>query len=982
MSPCQLLDVPMPTLPSGTVTFLFTDIEGSTKLWEQHPDAMKLALARHDALLRRAIETNNGYAFKTVGDAFYAVFPAAPEALIAALAGQRALQAEAWGETPIRVRMALHTGTVDEREGDYFGPPINRVARLLSAGHGGQTLISLATQELVHNCLPTNASLRDLGEHRLKDLFRSEHVYQLDASDLPSQFPPIQTLDGKLTNLPAQPTPFIGRERELAALLNLLRRADVRLVTLTGPGGTGKTRLSLQAAADLLEEYKHGVFFIALATLTDPELVISTIASVFNVHEAGGQSAETLLKDYLAEKQLLLVLDNLEQIIRAAPKIGELLSAAPQLKIVTSSREKLRVYGEHEYPVPPLALPDLKKKSTVAVLSQFEAVALFIQRAQAANLKFEITEQNAAAVAEVCVRLEGLPLAIELAAARSKLLTPQMILERLSSRLKGLTGGARNLPARQQTIRGMIDWSYDLLDEGEKRLFARLAVFVGGWTLEAAEAIGAEALPVAVFDGLESLVDKSLVRQVEGVGGEPHFTMLETLREYALEKLGESGEEEKVRNQHLEFFRKLAEATEPGLFGAKQKDSMERLEIERDNVRAALEWTLESKNESARIEEGLRLAGALYWFWHLGVHFVAGIDWLERLLALSQPQTVQAVVRAKALMALGWLLGVEMSRREIETALDLGRAVSASLEGLTLYKQLGDKRGAAFALRSLSHAYWYSQPPDPERCAAAAEEGLALFRELGDKFGIAEMGTFLGYVARGQGDFDRAEIFFEEALPLRREVGSLDGIAWGLFQLGLLAVDRGNYEQAQALLQESRTVWGELNSREWVGHTTVNLAHLMLLQSNYQQAAALAEESLVEFRETGSKRYIAGSLFFLGNAVLGLDDYERAGELIKESLRMSPATDQQLIAGLLQMLAGVEVRQARLQRSARLFGVAEAIFEATQVQLAAYQQRQRDRDVAALRLALNEAAYTEAWAEGRAMTLEQAVAYALEGENH
>jgi predicted ATPase len=415
--------------------------------------------------------------------------------------------------------------------------------------------------------------------------------FQVCVSDLPSEFPPLRLLDAKQTNLPAQLTTFVGRERELDAVLALLRRDNVRLITLTGPGGTGKTRLSLQAAANVLEDYKHGVFFVPLATITDPDLVIPTIAAIFNLKELGGQPLGELLKYHLAEKHLLLVLDNLEQVLSAGPKIAELLSAAPRLRILVSSREKLHVYGEHEHPVPPLALPDMTKSPTLAVLSQCEAVVLFIQRAEAANPKFQITETAAPAVAEICVRLDGLPLAIELAAARSKLLTPQAMLDRLSSRLNALTGGARDLPPRQQTIRGAIDWSYNLLDDGEKTLFARIGVFVGGWTYESAQAVCSDGLAMEISDGLESLTDKSLIRPTEGTGGEPRFMMLETLREYAVEKLSETGELELLQDRHLAYFVALGDHAERELVGPDQVAWLDRLEVEFDNIRAALSWS-------------------------------------------------------------------------------------------------------------------------------------------------------------------------------------------------------------------------------------------------------------------------------------------------------------------------------------------------------------------------------------------------------
>jgi class 3 adenylate cyclase len=479
----------MADLPTGTVTFLFTDIEGSTKLWERDAEAMKAALVRHDEILREAIEDKGGFVFKTVGDAFCCAFPTAPDAIKAALSAQRSLCTEEWNEgCTIRARMALHTGTVEARGGDYYGPPVNRVARLLSAGHGGQTLLSHAIQELVRDELPSGTNLRDLGEKRLKDLFRPERVFQVIAPGLPSEFPPLRTLDAYRNNLPLQPTPLVGREREVEAVCERLRSPDVRLLTLVGPGGTGKTRVGLQAAVELLEEFEGGVFLVALAAIADPALVGSTIARALGLTETGDQPPEEILKSYVRERQLLLLLDNFEQVLEAAPLLDVLLGAAPRLKVLATSRAPLRLYGEHEFPVPPLLLPDTVHLPETETLAQYEAVRLFIERARAVKPDFTVTNENAPAVAEICARLDGLPLAIELAAARIRLLPPQAMLFRLSNRMKLLTGGARNLPERQQTLRGAIEWSYDLLDPEEQTLFARLSVFAGGRTLEAIEA--------------------------------------------------------------------------------------------------------------------------------------------------------------------------------------------------------------------------------------------------------------------------------------------------------------------------------------------------------------------------------------------------------------------------------------------------------------------------------------------------------------
>ena len=483
--------------------------------------------------------------------------------------------------------MALHTGSAEERGGDYFGPPLNRIARLLSAGHGGQILLSSATKELVRDALPEGSSLRDLGERRLKDLFRPERVFQLISPELPGSYPPLNTLEARINNLPAQPTPLIGRERELGEVGDLLRTEGVRVLTLTGAGGIGKTRLGLQLGAELLDEFEDGVFFVALAPITDPALVPSAIAEALGVVEAADQPLEEALKDYLRTKELLVLLDNFEQVLGGAPLVGKLLSACPRLKVLATSRSVLRVYGEQEYPVPPLELPSPGRLPAIDKLSQYEALRLFIERAKAARPQFSVTDENAPAVAEICARLDGLPLAIELAAARIKLLTPAAMLERLGSRLKLLGGGARDLPERQRTLRGTIEWSFALLEEGEQVLFGRLAVFSGGRTLEAIEAVcEAEGdLPMDALEGVSSLLDKSLLRQEEGPGGEPRFVMLETIHEYAREKLQASGEAEEVRRLHAEYFLAVAEEAEQGLWESEQGGWLDRLEAEHDNMR-------------------------------------------------------------------------------------------------------------------------------------------------------------------------------------------------------------------------------------------------------------------------------------------------------------------------------------------------------------------------------------------------------------
>src|SRR5215207_1795180 len=916
----------MSGLPTGTFTFLFTDVEGSTRLWERGPEAMSQALVRHDELLREAVEAHRGFVFKTMGDAFYAAFSTAAEAVEASLDAQKRLLSEEWEVTaPLRVRMALHTGTAEERDGEYFGPTLNRAARLLSSGHGGQVLLSLSTQELVRENLPLGAELRDLGVRRLKDLSGPEHVFQLTDPELPSSFPPLKTLDVRLNNLPIQPTLLLGREREVGEIADLLRREDVRLLTLTGTGGTGKTRLALQSAAELIDEFEDGVFFVALAPISDPKLVSSTMAGALSVSESAGRDLKEELRDYLSTKELLFVLDNFEQVVDAAPLVGELLSGCPNLKVLVTSRTLIRLYGEHEYAVRPLELPDPGHLPPLEELRRYEAIRLFTERARAANAHFSLTKQNAPAVAEICARLDGLPLAIELAAARIKLLSPQVICSRLGNPLKFLTGGARDLPERQRTLRGAIAWSYTLLDKSEQGLFARLSVFSGGCALEAVEAVGDTEgdLFIDVLEGLSSLVDKSLLRHEEGVEQEPRFMMLETIREYAREGLEVSGNAEEIRRRHAEYFLALAERGESKLREPEEATWLERLDEEHDNMRAALSWTLQSEEA----EPGLRLAGALWQFWDMRGYYGEGRRWLEEALAKDGRASV---ARVKALEGVGWLADLQG---------DIDRAVAAAEEGLRLgaRAKLESSDKASF-LRILGSAAYVCG--DHERAARLCEESLALSREAGDERGVASSLLQLGNVSSDLGDHERAETFYEEGLALSRELDDKALLASALISVGAEYLLQGGHERGAMLNEEAAGLYRERGNRGHLQYALDNLGWAALMRGNPQQAEALHRESLALSGQLGDKLVAAEAL---------------------EGLACSASA-----------------RGEAAERVARLFGAAESLRGTVGYRQETREKALREPYLVAARAQLSESRWDAAWAEGRRLGFEEAIAYALE----
>ena len=953
----------MVNIPTGTVTFLFTDIEGSTQLWERRSAAMQVALTRHDAILRQTIEMNNGCVFKTVGDAFYAVFPTAPDAVTAALAAQRALCAEAWGDAPIKVRMALHTGAADERDGDYFGPPLNRVARLLSAGHGGQTLLSTITEELARDHLPQGASLRDMGERGLKDLVRPEHIYQLLAPGLPAEFPPLKTLDAFHTNLPAQLTSFIGREKEIVTVKKLI--ATNRLTTLIGPGGAGKTRLSLQVAADLLDSFPDGVWFVEFAPLTDPALVPQTTASALGLREETGRPLLDMLSNYLRAKTVLLILDNCEHLVEVAAQFAEaLLQACPSLRLLVSSREALGIPGETPYRVPSLSIPDTHLTQSVETVTQSEAARLFIERAQTALPTFTITKENASAVAQVCSRLDGIPLAIELAAARVKVLKVEQIAQRLDDRFRLLTGGSRTALPRQQTLRALIDWSYDLLPESERALLRRLSVFVGGWTLEAAETVcqGKGVADYDVLDPLTQLVNKSLVVVDVDEGAEMRYRLLETVRQYAREKLSDAGEGMDVRDRHLEYFLGLAERAEPELTGPRVVEWLKRLEEELDNIRVALEWSL---NRDALV--GLRLASALLGFWSESGYHRDGYNWLVQLLKQPKAQ-LRTLVRARALGILGFYLAFGDFNQDIHPILE---------ESLTLCRELGDRHGTSFSLLQLG--IFTFREENVERGRQLVTESLALYRELGDKLGMALALAYLGGTVDAN-DPRRTRAYLEEALAICREIGHLIGIAERLSDLGDQAVKNGDYPAARRWLEESLEIQRRLGKGGSIIYTLTHLGELAARAGDDAQARAYYEEALARINQTGGNltdsRWVCVKL---GYAAIWQGDSGRARSLFEQSLQGFREIRERIgVAYTLEGWASLAVLQKQPERAARLLGWVDAMREAIDNPRPPVEQADVDRDLAAIHAQLGEATFAAAQAAGRAMSTDQAIAYALE----
>lgn len=954
----------MSGFPSGTVTFLFTDIEGSTKLAREHPDMWESLRERHHAILQSAMDAHNGYVFQIIGDAFCVAFHTARDGLNAAINAQRQLQNENWGETPIKVRMGIHTGEAEKRENDYRGYlTLARVQRVMSAAYGGQALLSNATVELIRGQLPDGVTLRDMKENRFKGWTTPEHLWQVVAVDLQQNFPPLSTLNSTPNNLPIQVTSFIGREYEIAELKQTFTKT--RLITLTGSGGTGKTRLTLQVATEILDRFKDGVWFIELAPITDPILVPNTVANILGVRAEPGRPLMTTLMDWFSDRELLIILDNCEHLLDACARfIDAVLRGSHETRILASSREALGIAGETAYRVPSLPTPNPKEQLSIEQLEECESVQLFIERATQTVPTFKITNTTSPAITQICHRLDGIPLAIELAAARVKVLSVEQIAERLDDRFRLLTGGNRTALPRQQTLRALIDWSYHLLSGQERILFRRLAVFVGGWTLEAAEAVcgspKGEIEPADILDLLTHLVDKSLVI-VETTGKESRYRRLETIRQYARERLFETEEAAQMRDRHLGYFRALAEKAEIEIVNANQVAWLNRLHAEFDNIRAALEWSQED-----RVEAGLQLGSSI---WRFCLRYGYTNEIVEKLTQLlNHPQgTKRTLVRAKTLYALSYLAGVGQG--------DYVRQLALAEECLAIFKELGSQHGEALGLYALGVAENFSS--DPKTGLSLLLQSELLFRSLNDATDICDVLIVISQVSK---DPIQRQVCLEKALVLARERGDVITMAGALDNLGTLAIDLNDFPQARARLEESLELQLPLGAPGYV-MTLEYLSKLALYEGNSVSARAYANEVATMSQKAGMTmawQYL-WALANLGYIELLEGNTPQAKE--RFSFAIQQFKKAKSLIGLVYCIEGLaclHVSQNQPKRATLLFAWTDAMRDQVGDTRPSIEQRFVDKYLEVIRFKLDVESFDILSAKGRIMPLEQAIQLALE----
>jgi len=923
-------------LPTGTVTFLFTDIEDSTRLWERYPEAMHGLLAEHDAILREAIKNNNGQVIKGRGDGVHAVFAAAADAVNTTIDAQRQFvrlenAACETGEgssgtksdtVTLRVRMGLHTGEAEIRAGDYFGQAPNRAARVMSVGHGGQILMSGVTAGVVRENMPPDTSLLDLGEHHLKGLLRPDRIHQVVASGVHQTFPPLSSAPAATNNLPVQLTSFIGRQQELVEAQDKL--AGAHLLTLIGPGGIGKTRLSLQIASDQVDNFDAGIWLVELAVVTDPGQVPAAVAFVLGLREAPGIPLTQLIADTLHNRRVLLVLDNCEHLVEACAQLAErLLQSCSRLKIIASSREALGIGGEVVYHLPPLSAAgeDLRFEPTQEPgrgdWKDYEAVQLFLDRAAAANSRFSVSDSDAPAILQIVRRLDGIPLAIELAAARVKIFTPAQIADRLDSSFKLLTGGSRTAMPRQQTLRALIDWSYQLLDESEQRTFRCLAVFSNGWTFEAAEAVIGE---IEAWDFLPGLVGKSLVI-VEVEADQSRYRFLETIRQFAMDRLVESGELEETRDRHLNYMLDLTARADKSIFANIDPQTLNETEVEHDNLRLALDWATANHPEKA-----LRLATNVGGFWMYREYNSEAQSWCRAILDRTEGLPGSDAERAGLYALLSWMFFLNGSHHE---------SLAAVTEAFAL--RTGDSRvvGFTYFVQAMASLYLGDFPAARQ----AVVQGEKTAREKGDTFGLAFILWVRGRIMLNvDNDVQNARLDMEESARLAEETGSHIALTLTKYGLALVSVEMDDLEAARRNFRESTDV-------------AMAFGNLRLLHSNQSTFA----HALRQHGEFGEALEIYKDL---------LPKWNRIGH-------------QAAVLHELECIAYILVRNGDPGRAGVLLGAAEALRKTIGKEMTAVEKEEYAREIAALQATLDKETFRDRWRQGCELSLDEAIAFAI-----
>jgi len=906
-------------LPTGTVTLVFTDIEGSTQHWEREREAMSDALRRHDELVRGVIASHGGHVFKMIGDAVCAVFARAPDALAAAADAQRALAKEDGGAVELRVRMALHSGATEERDGDYFGPTVNRVARLLALAHGGQVVVSGSSAQLLRGAMPEQTELLDLGEHQLKDLSEPERVWQLVAPGLAESFPALRSLGSFPTNLPPQLRSFVGREEDVANITALLN--EHRLITLVGSGGVGKTRLAVQVGSELLERYPDGVWFADLAPIADPELVSSVIAQALGMTQQEGKRVDESIPPWLKRKQLLLVFDNCEHVIEVVASLAAaILAAAPDVRIVATSRQALDIRGEEIVRIPSLDVPHTVADLTAAKVMEFAAVALFVARATSVDKKFALTDDTAPVVADICRRLDGIPLAIELAAARVKVLSIPNLAARLNERFKILTGGSRDALPRQKTLQALLDWSYDLLTPQEQLLFSRLGIFAGGFGLDAATNVcaGDDLDEIDILDLLGSLTDKSLV-VADTSGEQERYRLLESTAAYALEKLSASGERDALARGQAEYFRDQALVADERYGTGSTFAWVAGVELELDNDRAMLTWALTQGNDAVL---GGDIAGALGWLWSNGGLSVEGRYWiemaLERVSEAEQPRIAGRL----------WLALADLSSGK--------RAHDAAERAMQLYASVNDARGIARAQSDIAYALYQMGRHDEAR--TTIEQALATARSCGDAWKVAICLNVQGVIAMVGGDISAARELFAQALAGCKALGNTLGISLLLGNIAELEFTDGHPAEALRAASECLDI-------RLCGKNATAIANGHCNSAAYRVA---------------------------------LGDLAGARESAREGLRLARQERSELqVAFTLQHLALLCALGGDARLGAQLLGYVDAQFTALSMQREPTEQWGYDKLMATLRETLNADEIAQLAAEGAAWSEDRAVEEAL-----